>query len=175
MGGLASGATRDRAVIGASLAAVVALVWGYLWSSAETMELMAMPGMDLATTAALAFVMWTVMMPGMMLPSAAPAIFFYGSMVRKNRERGSVLPPVWIFVGGYLAAWTAFSLAVALVQAVLQQRMLLTPMIESASTALSGAVLIAAGLYQWLPAKNACLRACRHPLEFFLTRWRAGA
>ncbi|HEY5899504.1 MAG TPA: DUF2182 domain-containing protein [Burkholderiales bacterium] len=168
-------AARERVVTGTGLALVLALAWGYLWSSAESMELMTMPGMDLPSAVALAFIMWTVMMAGMMLPSAAPAIVFYDTMVRKNRERGSVLAPVWIFVAGYLAVWTGFSLVVAIVQALLQERMLLTPMIESASAPLSAGVLVAAGLYQWLPVKNVCLRACRHPFEFFATRWRAGA
>jgi predicted metal-binding membrane protein len=170
-----SQAARDRILTGAGLAVVLALAWGYLWSTAETMELMTMPGMSLATAVVLAFVMWAVMMAGMMLPSAAPAIVFYGAIVRKNRERGSVLAPVWTFVAGYLAMWTAFSLVVAVVQALLQREMLLTPMIESASVPLSAAVLFAAGFYQWLPVKNTCLRACRHPMEFFVTRWRGGA
>jgi predicted metal-binding membrane protein len=170
-----SQAARDRILTGTGLAVVLALAWGYLWSSAETMELMTMPGMDLTTTVLLAFSMWTVMMAGMMLPSAAPAIVFYGAIVRKNRERGSVLAPVWRFVAGYLAVWTGFSLVAALVQAVLQRERLLTPMIESTSVPLSAAVLVAAGIYQWLPVKNVCLRACRHPMEFFATRWRGGA
>jgi hypothetical protein len=31
---------------------------------------------------------------------------------------------------------------------------------------LTGSVLIAAGLYQWSPLKNACLRYCQSPLLF---------
>lgn len=165
---------RDRVTVLASLAALLALAWGYLWSSAQTMDYMAGPGMGLPETIGLAFVMWTIMMGGMMLPGASPAILFYAALARKNRERGTVLAPVWTFVAGYLAVWTAFSLAAALAQALAQQAMLLTPMIESTSAPLSAAVLVVAGIYQWLPLKSACLRACRHPMEFFLTRWRAG-
>lgn len=168
-------ALRDRATVLASLALVVALAWGYLWRDAQTMEHMTMPGMELADTAALAFAMWTVMMVGMMLPSAAPAVLFYGALVRKSRERGSILPAVWIFVGGYLCVWTAFSLAAALLQAALLKALLVTPMLVSASKPLSAAILVAAGIYQWLPLKNVCLRNCRHPIEFFAMRWRAGA
>ena len=36
-------------------------------------------------------------------------------------------------------------------------------------------VLVAAGIYQWTPLKQACLRHCRSPLEFLLFHWRDGA
>jgi predicted metal-binding membrane protein len=119
--------------------------------------------------------MWAVMMVGMMLPSAAPAILFYGALVRKNRSRGSVLPATWIFVAGYLCVWTGFSLAAALLQVLLLEAALVTPMVVSTSTLLSAGILVAAGVYQWLPLKEVCLRSCRHPLELFTMRWRAGA
>ena len=43
------------------------------------------------------------------------------------------------------------------------------------SIALAGTVLIVAGLYQWTPLKQACLRHCRSPLEFITAYWRPGA
>jgi predicted metal-binding membrane protein len=47
-------------------------------------------------------------------------------------------------------------------------------MMEMTSIALAGGVLIAAGLYQWTPLKQACLRRCRSPLEFIVNEWREG-
>jgi len=44
----------------------------------------------------------------------------------------------------------------------------------SASAALAGAVLIAAGLYQWTPMKRACLTHCRSPIHFLSQHWRPG-
>jgi predicted metal-binding membrane protein len=120
------------------------------------------------------FTMWAVMMVGMMLPSAAPAVLLYATMVRKNGARGAVLPPAWIFISGYLAVWIGFSLAAALLQVALEQAGLITPGLVSASKPLSAAILIGAGIYQWLPLKDVCLRKCRSPLEFFVTRWRSG-
>ena len=35
-------------------------------------------------------------------------------------------------------------------------------------------VLIAAGLYQWSPLKNLCLRHCRSPLAIIVHGWRDG-
>jgi predicted metal-binding membrane protein len=58
-----------------------------------------------------AFVMWFLMMIGMMLPSAAPIILLYGA-----RAQGAVLAPTSIFAGMYLAVWGGFSALAALAQ-----------------------------------------------------------
>jgi predicted metal-binding membrane protein len=39
----------------------------------------------------------------------------------------------------------------------------------------AGRVLLAAGLYQLTPFKEACLHHCRSPLGFFLEHWSPGA
>jgi predicted metal-binding membrane protein len=160
-------------VVTASLVFVIALAWLYLWRDAAMMS--HMPHALGPGTFALTFVMWAVMMVGMMLPGTAPTILLYGALVRKNGERGAVLPAVWIFTSGYLAVWMVFSLVATLLQVALEQAALLTPMMVSASKGLSAAILTAAGIYQWLPVKKACLNKCRNPLEFFITRWRPGA
>jgi predicted metal-binding membrane protein len=40
---------------------------------------------------------------------------------------------------------------------------------------LAGTVLIAAGVYQWTPLKDTCLRHCRSPTEFLVRHWRPGS
>jgi predicted metal-binding membrane protein len=40
---------------------------------------------------------------------------------------------------------------------------------------LVGLLLIAAGLYQWTPLKQACLIQCRSPFEHLTKYWRKGA
>jgi len=186
--GIEAALKHDRRVVTVSLVLVIALAWLYLWRDAQAMmSHMDMPGMDVpgmsmegmshpssAVALALTFAMWVVMMIGMMLPSAAPTVLLYGALVRKNGERGNVLPAVWVFTSGYLLVWAGFSVAAALLQALLEHTGLLTPMMASASVSLSAALLIAAGIYQWLPLKEVCLRKCRNPIEFFATRWRAG-
>ncbi len=177
--GIEAAVRHDRRITLSGLFAVVALAWLYLWRGAAGMDHAAMamnsmpqdPGVG---ALALTFVMWTVMMAGMMLPSAAPAILLYGAMVRKNGALGRMLPAVWIFAGGYLLVWAGFSVVATLLQALLERASLLTPAMTLASTVLSALALIAAGVYQLTPLKQACLGKCRNPLEFFITRWRAG-
>jgi len=170
---------RERFVALASLLAVAALAWLHLWNEAAGMaaapDAMAMAPVWSIESLFLTFLMWSIMMVGMMLPSAAPAILLYGAMAKKNRERGTTLPAVWVFTAGYLAMWTAFSLAATLLQAGLEAAALVTPMMVSDSRWLSGGLLVVAGIYQWLPVKEACLEKCRAPLQFFLFRWRPGA
>ncbi|HEX7074039.1 MAG TPA: DUF2182 domain-containing protein [Hyphomicrobiaceae bacterium] len=182
--GIEAALRRDRLVVAAGLAGVVALAWLYLWRYAASMPAgngaameMTMPSMSAMGPAAFAltFVMWVVMMAGMMLPSAAPTILFYGALVRKNAARGTVLPAVWVFVSGYLLVWTGFSLAAVLLQTALGRAALLTPAMTSASNRLSGMLLVAAGVYQLTPLKDLCLSKCRNPVQFFLTHWRPGA
>jgi predicted metal-binding membrane protein len=36
-------------------------------------------------------------------------------------------------------------------------------------------VIVAAGIYQLSPVKNACLRRCRSPVQFLTRHWRPGA
>ena len=41
----------------------------------------------------------------------------------------------------------------------------------SASGLFSGAIFIAAGVYQFSALKHACLTQCQHPFPFFFTNW----
>jgi len=102
-------------------------------------------------------------------------VLFYASLVRKNAERGTVLPSSWVFAGGYVLAWAGFGLAAAVLQILLEQAGLLTPMMSSASRWLTGGLLVAAGIYQLTPLKAACLTQCRNPVQFLMARWRPGA
>jgi predicted metal-binding membrane protein len=169
VGGLA----RDRLITAASLAGVIALAWLYLWRAGASMH--AGEGGSMAMPLGLTFVMWAVMMAAMMLPSAAPTVLLYGAMVRKNAERGTALPSVWIFVSGYLLAWAGFGLLATLLQAALEHGGLLTPMMASASPWLTAGLLVAAGIYQLTPLKDLCLTSCRNPVQFLMARWRPGA
>jgi len=172
-----------RAILAFGLASAVLACWAYLALMMQDMSKMAaMPGamaMPAATPASIAglFVMWLVMQAAMMLPSAAPMIHTFARL-RAGGDgdgRGALLAPVALFGAGYLLAWSAFSLGAATLQALLTDSAVLSAMgMRLVSAPLAGAVLIAAGLYQWMPWKQACLRRCRTPLGFLMTEWREG-
>jgi predicted metal-binding membrane protein len=116
------------------------------------------------------FIMWMVMMAAMMLPATMPMVSVFGTLNKSRGEAGRTVA----FVAGYLALWAAFGAAATAAQWALQTNGLLSPMIVSMSPVLSGALLAIAGVFQFTPLKQACLRACRSPLGFLLTDWRGG-
>jgi predicted metal-binding membrane protein len=128
-----------------------------------------------ATEFGLRLTMWAVMMIAMMVPTAAPMTLLYAGVVRKAAAQHSPLAPTFVFVSGYIAMWTIFSLAATIAQHALDQAALLSPMMVSTSAAFGAALLIAAGVYQFTPLKNACLRNCRAPAHFLSRYWRTGA
>jgi predicted metal-binding membrane protein len=144
--------------------------------SAGAMAGMAMPALHPWTPGyfVLMFLMWSVMMVGMMLPSASPMILLYDRVRERQEAKGASLAGTGVFALGYLAAWALFSLLAVLAQWALEQAALLSPMMASVSPWLGGSLLILAGLYQWSPLKNACLVHCRAPIAFLAHHWRPG-
>jgi predicted metal-binding membrane protein len=156
---------RDRAAVAVCLLIVVLLAWAWLARHA---------GMAMQPHFALLFVMWSVMMVAMMLPSAAPMILLFATVSAHQREQGKPYVPTALFAGTYLAVWGAFSLVAAAAQWWLEQRLGSLMSTDMSSRALSGALLLAAGVYQLTPLKYACLRQCQSPMHFVMTRWRPG-
>ena len=122
----------------------------------------------------LTFLMWWVMMIGMMLPSAAPMILLFGRVQRRQLAAESPAPRVAAFTLGYLAVWGAFSVLAATAQSAFTELGLVSAM-DLKATRVTGALLVAvAGAYQVTRLKNACLLRCRSPAEFLATHWSPG-
>jgi predicted metal-binding membrane protein len=122
----------------------------------------------------LTFLMWSVMMVAMMIPSASPMILMYARMAggKKGDERPVVATN--LFLLGYLLIWTGFSAVATLVQWVLHEAALLSQMMVTTSPIVGGIILLAAGVFQLTPLKHLCLTQCRTPMGFLITEWQAG-
>lgn len=171
---------HDRSIVVALLLGVALVCWLYLLVGVDMpMPEMAGMAMPMATPGwtighfFLMLVMWSAMMAAMMLPSAVPMLLFYDSVAQKRGNPAIGL--TMLFALGYLVVWFCFSFGAVLLQYALDQASLLSPSIRTTSTVLAGIILIAAGLYQWTPLKQACLRRCRSPLDFVMTAWRSGS
>jgi predicted metal-binding membrane protein len=174
-----------RAVIGGALATVIVASWAYLWLGAGIeMELMDMGGGRMMVVppewslpyAVLIFVMWAVMMTAMMLPGAAPTVLLVAVLAPGRLANSTPIPATAIlFASGYLLVWGGFSFAAMLLQWRLTAAGLLSETMALSNAILASAVLIVAGVYQWTPLKDACLRHCRSPANFLLRHWRQGA
>lgn len=172
---------RAQAAVWSGLAVIIVLCWLYvarLDVGAPSMShaMGAHPGAaGGAAFRALvaAFVMWAIMMAAMMLPAAALAgRFFMALSSRRGLDAAAVTTP--LYIAGYVTCWILFAAPAAFAQWELTRIMILDPMARSTSAALSIAVLVTAGLFQFTAAKDICLSKCRTPLGFLIANWRDG-
>ena len=119
-------------------------------------------GDEMAMGASAFVLAWLVMMAAMMLPAAAPVVALYALAARRG-----VVAAVSVFVAGYLCVWSVSALpAYAVAQAMAAPLMAG----ESWVARLVGGTLLGAAAYELTPLKDACLRRCRSPLSFYLSR-----
>ena len=172
---------RDRWLVGGALFVVIALCWAWLVPMGRDMygsmngaaAWMMTDNWDFVHILLL-FAMWAVMMAGMMLPTAAPALLIYAGVIRRSAESDRAPAHAYAFAAGYLLVWTAFSAVATVLQVWLAKILLLSPMMETRSRYLAGGLLIVAGIFQLTPWKRTCLNACRSPAEFLVRHWRTG-
>jgi predicted metal-binding membrane protein len=131
------------------LATAVAWIFVIATSSDDEMDMLPSAGAYVGT--------WTVMMAAMMLPSVAPFALLYA------RGATSASAPGFL-AAGYLSVWALIGIPAYAIDRALG-------MDHPTATA---AVLIAAGLYQFSPLKDACLRRCRTPADFLIQHWHPG-
>jgi predicted metal-binding membrane protein len=191
-GPLESVLRRDRTIVGGALAGMVLLSWTYVLAGAGTgMSALHMSGLPTAMRmgspiavlqpmpwtvgySLVIFIMWWLMMLAMMLPSAAPMILLFAALARKRREAGAPYVATGLFGSGYLAVWGGFSVLAVTLQWQLDRIALLSPMMLTSSMALGALLLIGAGVWQFTPLKQACLRHCCSPAQYLSQHWRKG-
>jgi predicted metal-binding membrane protein len=174
---------RDRRIVVGALIVLTVLAWGYLIWLAQNMPMTGTsipetPGMNMsaaltpmlrawsASDFTFIFLMWAIMMVGMMTPSATPMILIYARVARQAAQESRPIAATAWFVSGYLLSWSAFSFAAAIAQAALARVAWRTPMMVAASGKVGAIVLIVAGIYQFTPLKYNCLSQCQSPFAF---------
>ena len=180
---------RDRWVTISGIILLTVLSWAYLFGLAAGMDDMVMEGDLMSSVSGLMgpqlstwsvrdfffmFLMWSVMMVAMMLPSASPLILLHVRVNQQQEDGGDGFHGTVAFAIGYLLVWTSFSAVATLLQWGLEQLAVLSPMMASTSPLLGAGLLLAAGIYQLTPFKNACLRHCRSPVHSLMQHWRRG-
>jgi predicted metal-binding membrane protein len=171
---------KDRLLILSSLALITVLAWAYMLHMAWEMV---GKGMDINLAClghwgpgdlAHMFIMWSIMMMAMMVPSATPMILMFTTVNQRLGEIEGPLIRTGLFVLGYFLVWTAYSALAALVQWGLHVAALLTHTLVITSPLLGALLLVAAGVFQWTPFRDACMTRCRSPFGFIITEWREG-
>jgi predicted metal-binding membrane protein len=144
-------ASRSGAMTGARAAATAAALTATLGLAAAcwVVAVRQMHGMDMGVATRLGSfpffaAQWVLMMAAMMLPGAAPAV------VRRAQAGGARAVPA--FAGSYLAVWALMGAGVY-------------AMYRPHGPVAAGAVVIAAGVYEFTPLKRHFRRRCRESVR----------
>ena len=171
---------REQLLVFSCLAAVILISWAYMIHMALGMSgtgteitLACLMRWGLGDIAHM-FIMWATMMVAMMFPSATPMILMFTTVNQRQGETQRPLMPTGLFVLGYFLVWTAYSALAAMAQWGLHVATLLSHNLVITSPLLGGVLLVAAGVFQWTPFRDACMSKCRSPLGFLMVEWREG-
>ena len=160
-----------------ALLGVLLVLAGVAWlvTNARMGAMAPMPAMELG---GLGFYLtvWVVMMAAMMFPSVAPTVLMYDRLRERNRERGKGAEPdaTALFVAGYLCVWTAAGVGAYGLFDLVRSFDLAFLAWDESGRYVTGAVIVAAAVYQMTPLKQACLIKCRSPMMFLAVHWRHG-
>jgi predicted metal-binding membrane protein len=137
--------TNARGAPAAALTATLGLAAACWVIAARQMRGMDMGGATELGSFASFVAIWVSMMAAMMLPGAAPAV---ARRAQANGDLGAVL----LFVGSYLAVWTLVGVTVY-------------ALYRSHGSFATGALVIAAGVYELTPFKRECRQRCRESVR----------
>ncbi len=172
-----------RAVATVIFLAAAALTWRGMNSMSGGMPMpggwvmpmmwMVMPGESPWGAARMFLLMWQAMMIAMMLPSTWPMLALYRRTARHSGLRPAGLATA-LAGTGYFAIWLAFGAAAFAVGLGISHLAMQSDRLSHWIPAAAGVALIAAGIYQLTPLKQACLQHCRDPLLYLGHAWRPG-
>ncbi len=166
---------RGRYALPAALLALAGLAWAATVVLATSPAAMTMlPGQTSPGAAALFAALWLTMMVAMMFPAITPVALLFRTVQRRRGAQGAQAVPTGLFVGGYLAVWTAAGVGADLVYVGAQALGTRVTAGPSLVPYLGGTIVVLAGIYQLTPLKNACLAHCRSPLHLVMHGWREG-
>ena len=169
-------ARRDRSILAGSLAALTIVAWLslWIWEVSPYGRFLHHEGGSgpLVAEAALFAAGWLLMIVAMMLPSSAPLVLTFASIVGRRRRPGRL---VALLLLGYLAVWTGFGLVAWVADRGVHAAVGAVPWLAGHPQVILATTLLAAGLWQFSPLRERCLEACRSPLGFVMNRWRGAS
>ncbi len=109
---------------------------------------------------------WVLMTVVMMLPSSLPLIDLFVRMIARRTDHVNL---VTLLILGYLTMWTVFGLMAYFSDSVVHE--VVEHGLAISSRQIGAVLLLAAGIYQFLPLKHMCLDKCRSPYTFLVENW----
>lgn len=117
---------------------------------------------------------WVLMLSAMMLPAEWRFALAYLRYARDEPSSSSLTARLAAFIGGYLLVWSGYGAIAWLLDALLRALVPAALAWDTYGPHAAGAVVMAAGLFQFSPWKRACLTHCISPFGFFMRHWHAG-
>jgi predicted metal-binding membrane protein len=114
---------------------------------------------------------WQVMTVAMMLPSSMPMVSI---LVHASRQQRHPQVVQVAFLAGYALVWTAFALGAFVGDIQIHWLVHHWFWLDTHSWVISATTFAVAGVFQFSPLKERCLKQCRSPLSFFVRYYRKG-
>jgi predicted metal-binding membrane protein len=114
---------------------------------------------------------WQCMTVAMMLPSSMPMVYM---MIYANRKQRHTVAVQAAFLAGYALVWTGFACAAFLGDTQIHRLVDSWPWLALHSWLIGATTLAIAGVFQFTPLKERCLKKCRSPFGFFVRYYRQG-
>jgi predicted metal-binding membrane protein len=111
-----------------------------------------------ALSAGLFIAGWTLMIVAMMMPTSAPLVLVFRTLIRRRANQVRLTA---LLLVGYLAVWTAFGGVAYLGDGLVHGFVDADPWLRANAWLLGVLPLAGAGVYQFTPLKYACLDKCR--------------
>jgi predicted metal-binding membrane protein len=174
----ASAATPTRRAVPKVIVAAIATAWAVaiavdLSGASDVLHHDALiPGaLPFVGGLALFIVAWQLMIVAMMLPSSLPLVrMFRVVSVRQANPRQALTG----LLAGYAAVWTGFGVAAFVVDIGVHRTVDAVPWLQARPQLIAASALLLAGAFQFTDLKDRCLRECRHPGPFLMTRYQRG-
>jgi predicted metal-binding membrane protein len=157
------------AIAAAWLLAVLAQVTGR--SQALHQHALMEGQVPMVVTLAVFVLAWQVMIAAMMLPSSLPLVALFAAVSANGPRPRTAMAAL---LGGYALVWTGFGALAFLGATAVHHAVMGSMWLMAHSWLITGGVLATAGVFQFMPLKDRCLRQCRHPGAYLLARYRRG-
>jgi predicted metal-binding membrane protein len=157
------------AIAAAWLLAIIAQVTGH--SQAVHQHAQMEGRLPIGVVLAVFLLAWQVMIAAMMLPSSLPLIALFAAVSADGPRPRTAMAAL---LGGYALVWTGFGALAFLAATAVHHTVTASMWLMMHSWLIVGGVLALAGVFQFTPLKDRCLRQCRHPGAYLLPRYRRG-
>jgi predicted metal-binding membrane protein len=111
---------------------------------------------------------WVLMTGAMMLPTTLPLVLLFGRFTGRRRDAAILTP---LLLSGYLLIWALFGATAHLGDLGIHAAVARSHWLQDHTWLLTAGVFLTAGVYQFTPLKQYCIKQCQSPYAFIVAHW----